>query len=117
MEEHCQALSMPVKLPTWEDFRDPKKSLKWFFGRFDDTVITMARRLAVTERGLLGMAACRARKGDLVCVLFGCSIPVLLRERGDGTCEFIGECYLDGFMNGEALDKARELIETQFAIA
>lgn len=116
LEAYCRALHRPVTLPTREDFRDPQNSLKWFYGRFEDTVNTMARRLAVTENGYLGMAACRAMKGDLVCVLFGCSIPVLLREREEGRYEFVGECYLDGFMNGEALDKDRGLAETQFAL-
>lgn len=113
LEEHVATL--PPTLATWRDFRDPD-GLKIFFGRFDDTALTMARRLAVTEKGHLGMAASRAKRGDLVCVLFGCSIPVLLRELDKGTYEFIGECYLDGFMNGEALEKDRGLTETQFAI-
>ena len=62
------------------------------------------------------MAACRARKGDIICVLFGCSIPVLLREQEEGTYQFIRECYLDGFMNGEVLDKARGLREVEFRL-
>ena len=48
------------------------------------------------------MAPPRADKGDDVCVLFGCSVPVVLRKR-HGTWEFIGECYLHGYMNGEIL--------------
>lgn len=63
----------------------------------------MARRLTVTEKGYLGMAASRTQKGDLVVVLFGCNIPVILREGGEGNFEFVGECYVDGFMDGEAM--------------
>lgn len=58
------------------------KSSNSFSGRFEDTIATVARRLAVTRMGLIDMAASRARKGDVVCVLSGCSIPVLLREQG-----------------------------------
>lgn len=50
------------------------------------------------------MAPPGAQKGDVICILFGCSVPVVLRklERSD---EFvlIGECFLDGCMNGEAI--------------
>ena len=55
-----------------------------------------------TENGLIGMAPIRARKGDKICVLLGCSVLVVLRYTDQGTHEFIGECYLDRFMDGEA---------------
>jgi len=41
----------------------------------------MALRLISTLRGLIRMAAYRAQKGDLVCVILGCSVPVVLQER------------------------------------
>jgi hypothetical protein len=45
-----------------------------------------------------------AQQGDLVCVLFGCSVPVVLRRLDeDNSYTFIGECYLHGFMDGEAI--------------
>jgi Heterokaryon incompatibility protein (HET) len=41
--------------------------------------------------------------GDLVCILLGCSVPVILRERQEGADEYtvIGECYVHGKMEGE----------------
>ncbi|KAK0725105.1 heterokaryon incompatibility protein-domain-containing protein [Lasiosphaeris hirsuta] len=68
----------------------------------------MRKRLATTESGHVGMAPLRAKKGDVVCVLFGCSVPVVLRSQG-ASFEFIGECYLDGYMNGEILDQDRSV--------
>ena len=77
---------------------------KSFYSRFHDTTVKMSRRLVVFESGVLGTAPSRARKGDEVCILFGCNIPVVLRPRGTGDgFEFVGECYVDGFMEGEAL--------------
>lgn len=76
-----------------------------FLRRFGDTVLGMARRLVITRAGHVGMAPCRSMQGDIVCLLYGCSIPVLLRERESGSYEFVGEVYLDGFMNGEGLDQ------------
>jgi len=114
LEDHSREWSLHAHLPPWKDFEGGR--LKRFYGRLDDTVVGMARRLTVTEKGYLGMAASRAGKGDLICVLLGCSVPVLLRERDGGAFEFIGECYVQGFMNGEALDKEIGLNERQFRI-
>lgn len=64
----------------------------------------MAMRLCVTESGTTGMVPRRARKGDSICVLFGCNVPVVLRRAdGSGLYEFIGECYLQTIMEGEAM--------------
>ncbi|CAG1961471.1 unnamed protein product [Fusarium graminearum] len=68
-----------------------------FFGRFFDTVIRMSLRLVVSRRGYLGMASGKAGKGDLVCLLYGCSVPVLLREdEAQGGFIFIGNEALLG---------------------
>ncbi|KAH8892930.1 HET-domain-containing protein, partial [Thozetella sp. PMI_491] len=79
---------------------------------------TMDRRLLTTDRGYVGMAPRRTRKGDLICVLYGCSVPVILHkvsQEGDREAyELVGECYLDGFMSGQAMSLAAE--ERDFTI-
>ncbi|KAF2674498.1 hypothetical protein BT63DRAFT_449489 [Microthyrium microscopicum] len=84
--------------------------------RLWETVTILERRLLVTEHGYIGMAPLRAKKGDMVCILFGCSVPVVLRlTDDDGSFTFIGECYLDGFTAGEALSNIqskRRAVET-----
>jgi hypothetical protein len=77
-----------------------------FFGRFFDTVVRMSLRLMITRDGRIGLVSKKAKKGDLVAVLFGCSVPVLLRQTGEeenGTFTMVGECFLDGLMNGAGL--------------
>jgi hypothetical protein len=43
-----------------------------------------------------------------ICILYGCSVPVVLRPiRNSESCnefyyELIGECYVHGMMDGEA---------------
>lgn len=87
-----------------------------FFGRFFDTVVRLSLRLMVSRNGCTGMAAEKAMKGDLVCVLFGCSVPVLLRKSDDkDSFKLIGECFLDGYMDGSALQWS-ELPEREFLI-
>jgi len=71
----------------------------------------MRKRLFTTVKEFLGMGPLWARRGDMVCVLYGCHIPVVLRPNGRGTVEFVGECYVDGFMNGEGLLLGREIRE------
>jgi hypothetical protein len=79
-----------------------------FWGRFLDIVVRMSFRLMVTRNGCIGMAAEKARKRDLVCVLFGCSVPVVLRDsdQGDGFT-LVGECFLDGYMDGSRLEQGK----------
>jgi len=45
-------------------------------------------------------------EGDLICILFGCPLPVALRKHTYGDkewYEFLRGVYVDGFMFGEAL--------------
>jgi hypothetical protein len=73
-----------------------------FLSRFKDTVKKKSRRMMVTVEGHVGMAPCRARLGDAVVVLFGCSIPLVLRRVGTREAwQVVGEAYVHGYMNGE----------------
>lgn len=76
----------------------------------------MSLRLMVSRNGRIGMVLEKAMKEDLVCVLFGCSVPVLLRKSGYGdSFTLVGECFLDGCMDGSVLERG-ELIERTFCI-
>lgn len=87
-----------------------------FFGRFFDTVIRLSLRLMISRNGHIGMVSEKAMKGDVICVLFGCSVPVLLRKSEDGdSFTFVGECFLDGCMDGSVLEQ-NELVERVFRI-
>lgn len=58
------------------------------------------RMIVTTERGFLGCAIVEARHGDLVYVFEGCSIPVILRPRGQ-YFEVIGECFMDSYATAQ----------------
>ncbi|CAG5166866.1 uncharacterized protein ALTATR162_LOCUS6989 [Alternaria atra] len=82
--------------------------LDTFLSRFHDTVRKKARRLMVTEQGYVGVAPCRARPGDVVGVLFGCSIPLVLRrEASQDAWQVVGEGFVYGHMNGEIADQVK----------
>lgn len=59
-----------------------------------------SRRLMVTDEGQFGLAPIKARRGDIVCILVSCPVPMVLRRSVDGRHQAIGECYIHGFMEG-----------------
>jgi hypothetical protein len=69
------------------------------------------RRLVTTSTGYLGLAPAEVLKGDVIAVLYGCNFPVVLRPCED-KFYVIGECYVDGVMDGELMD-AKERGEYQ----
>ena len=64
-------------------------------------------QLYTTEDGRLGIASRWMQPGDVVAVLFGGSVPFLLRPDGDEYL-LLGECYLSGVMTGQAVVEWRE---------
>ncbi|KAH8783138.1 heterokaryon incompatibility protein-domain-containing protein [Diaporthe sp. PMI_573] len=112
VQEICQTRSASLHAPTAGE-PVPKHS-KSFFSRIRGVMAGKTRRLMVTKEGFLGVAPRRAQKEDIVCVLYGCSVPVVLRkcdtsDESANLCEFVGECYMDGMMDGEALALGREV--------
>lgn len=60
--------------------------------------------LAVTSKGSICVLSEEARENDIVCVMHGCSVPVLLRKTPSAkSYMFVGACYMYGFMDGEAI--------------
>lgn len=58
----------------------------------------------------MGVASNPVDVGDILAVLDGCDMPTLLRRMdGQQTSRFIGEAYVHGMMDGEAVaDAERE---------
>ena len=40
----------------------------------------------------------------MIAILYSCGFPVLLRKVEEGRWRSVGECYMDGLMDGEAVD-------------
>lgn len=59
----------------------------------------------LVPKQLFGLAPDLAREKDIICILLGCSVPVILREhrKPKRHFELIGEAYIYGMMGGEAL--------------
>ncbi len=92
--------------------RSTATSVREFLRRVQE--VAWGRALIKTIHGYLGLAHEMVQKGDSICILYGCSVPVVLR-RISGTdpdqnpgYRFIGECYVHDMMEGEAFGLARE---------
>jgi heterokaryon incompatibility protein (HET) len=66
---------------------------------------------------LLGLSPRYARVDDYVCILYGCSVPVILRpppkNHPEGRWHLIGEAYVDGMMDGEVFWRMSQGERTQ----
>lgn len=60
------------------------------------------RTLFFAKGGRLGLGPMAMQEGDSLCVLFGGSVPYILRAEGD-CYRLVGECYVYDLMNGEAV--------------
>ena len=65
--------------------------------------MTNGRTLVMMSNRLLGLVPEGTRPGDIICVLFGCDVPLVLRPVGGSTFKIVGGCYVDGVMRGEPL--------------
>lgn len=64
--------------------------------------LSFQRRFSTTIAGYMGWVPRSAKKGDLVCVFNGETIPFVIRLKLDGTYTFLGACYMHGLMDGGA---------------
>ena len=60
-----------------------------------------------TAGGYLGLGPPAALPGDLVCVLSGCTMPLVLRRVSAGYV-LVGQCHVLGLMDGEGAQPVRD---------
>jgi hypothetical protein len=89
---------------------------------FDTSVLTGSydRRFFISEKGYIGLAPSNAAPGDKIAVLFGGTVPYILRrnepesaETSETTWTFLGDSYVHGIMDGEVIESLErgEVIE------
>lgn len=61
------------------------------------------RRPFVTTKGYLGLGPDDIKAGDVIALVMRSQVPFVLREIADGKYKLIGEAYVDGIMDGEAV--------------
>ncbi|RYP71140.1 hypothetical protein DL769_004751 [Monosporascus sp. CRB-8-3] len=75
------------------------------YGRFGDRVANLINlySIMVLERGYVGLGPRDTHAGDFVHVILGCEVPTVLRPIPGKGFAVIGQSYVHGIMEGEAL--------------
>jgi hypothetical protein len=73
---------------------------------FEDFLVgaMTGRQFMMSNSDMLCLGTGAADPGDLICVLLGCSTPIILRKVKDYYL-YIGDVYVDGYMYGKAIDE------------
>lgn len=74
------------------------------------------RRIFRTANGRLGVGPKIMESGDIIAVLYGCQVPYVLREYGEYH-RIVGECYVYGMMQGEAVREHQDLNRLDFVFS
>jgi hypothetical protein len=81
-------------------------------------VIWNRKFLVSKKNGWFGLGPMATTETDIICVLYGCSVPVILRpmetEGGKKYFLLVGECYVHGIMDGEIIEAADKYGEEVF---
>jgi hypothetical protein len=65
--------------------------------------VARGRCFVITEKGHFGLVHRYVNVGDEVCILMGCSVPVILRKFRGEERFFLGDAYIQGWMEGEMI--------------
>jgi hypothetical protein len=76
-----------------------------FFAAVIDT--SKSQSFFLLQNGFMGLGPKTIEDQDIVCIPLGGEVPFVIRDKGDGYHEFIGECYLHSAMNGEFFEGVR----------
>ncbi|KAH8652699.1 heterokaryon incompatibility protein-domain-containing protein [Tricladium varicosporioides] len=93
-----KAMKEGMKLRDLEEYHSNVKRFMDSFTKYCDN-----RRFFRTENGRIGWAPDLTQAGDVVCVLNGASVPLVLRPINGGNLEVVGDAYVHGIMDGEAM--------------
>ncbi|KAL3423302.1 hypothetical protein PVAG01_05049 [Phlyctema vagabunda] len=73
---------------------------------FNQTIASTikSRAFFITRSGYMGLGPLGIDTGDMVCILRGCNVPFLIRNENNHYV-LVGECFVWGLMDGEAVKK------------
>jgi hypothetical protein len=95
---------------------DAQFEIAWSaYNRLIETHIN-GQRLYTTDTNYIGCGSQDVQSGGLLCILFGCKLPVVLRPGHDGSYKLVDFVYTDGIMNGEFLEDEAAYTEADFVL-
>ncbi|KAH6672179.1 heterokaryon incompatibility protein-domain-containing protein [Halenospora varia] len=96
-----------------KDSKSVNEGDKDFFRELAENV--SSKRLIITARGYIGMVHPWTEKGNVIAVIPGFKMTVVLRPYGD-MWKLVGEAYVHGIMDGEALENIDQRQMTDFLL-
>ncbi|KAK0099565.1 hypothetical protein ONS95_013539 [Cadophora gregata] len=75
------------------------------------STVTAGMKAFVTERGWIGMGPERMMPGDVVIIVAGADVPLILRVDDRETRRLVGEAYVQGIMDGEAVEMGLPVVD------
>ncbi|KAH7377497.1 hypothetical protein BKA64DRAFT_253290 [Cadophora sp. MPI-SDFR-AT-0126] len=87
------------------------------YSRLAETYYINGQHLYTTDTNYVGSGSQDVQSGDLLCILFGCKLPLVLRLGHDGSYKLIDYVYTDGIMNGEFLEDEAGYTEVNFVLS
>ncbi|KAL5320039.1 hypothetical protein ACEPPN_013098 [Leptodophora sp. 'Broadleaf-Isolate-01'] len=73
--------------------------------------VTVGKRPFMTKQGWIGMGPERMLQGDVVAIIAGAAVPFILRVDDQGHHRLIGEAYVQGVMDGEAVEMGLPVVD------
>lgn len=67
--------------------------------------VFMGRTFAIDTEGNMCLVPKAAHTGDSIVIVSGLALPLIVRSCDGGEYEIIGDCYVNGYMDGEAMDE------------
>jgi hypothetical protein len=116
---------LPDSVASYSALEDART--RTYFGNEDCQLLTQAYekimslnlrnlRAFATDTGFVGSSYSAVEVGDVVCILFGCRLPVVLRPMDEGTYTLVDAVYVDGIMGGEFLVDGERYAESKFIL-
>jgi hypothetical protein len=90
------------------DFEGKLNSRTSIFSRLGSEIIgkSLGRLPFITRKGHLVLGPEYAERGDFIALIKGTQVPFLLRRQSNGQYQLIGEAYVDGIIDGEAMENS-----------
>ena|SRR5438045_3609637 len=80
-----------------------------------ETGVNAGRKLCITHGGFMGLVPKNSEPEDDIALFWGAAVPFVIRSHGNHY-QLIGECYIYGIMDGEALTDLDESRVENFLI-
>jgi hypothetical protein len=97
--------SLAQYFPRWSEVFNMPPAVQDIYSALSMLMLPLNfRRLMIGKKGYVGFVPKMSQANDLIFVLMGCDIPLVLRPCKNDLYQLVGECYVHGIMNGEAME-------------